>query len=213
MGKIKAMIWDVGGVIALAKDKSKRNAKNLHSSLKELWVLLKGIDIEDENLFEKFQKVYFKDSRGEISREETLSSLSKIFSTSEFKIEKIIQSALKKNTTENKVLLKFISKLKNEGYKQGILSIQWSISNDIAIPENYDSIFENKVISFIDKVTKPSLESFKLIINKMNILPEQAIFIDDKQENLDAAIKLGITPILFKNNKQLKKDFVELGIK
>ena len=55
---IKAIVWYIGGVIYLAKDKSKRVSKNLLSSYKEFWILLKGINIHNEELFEKSKEIY-----------------------------------------------------------------------------------------------------------------------------------------------------------
>jgi len=210
---IKAIVWDIAGVIYLTKDKLKRESKNLLNSYRELWILLEGVDINNERLFEQSKEVYFKSSRGDISKEETLNSLSKLLNIPVNKVEKIFYDAVKENVVENKVLIEFILKLKNKGYKQGILSIQWFLTNDLLIPKKYSSIFENRVVSCIDKIRKPSPESFRLILKKMRVLPEQAIFIDDKQENLDAAKSLGMKTVLFVNNEKLKNDFIKLGIK
>jgi epoxide hydrolase-like predicted phosphatase len=211
--EIKAIIWDIGGVIFLAKDKSKRTSKNLHTSIRELWILLKNIDINNEEMFKQFKEIYFKSSIGEVSKEETLNSLSRVLNISIDKVNKTVQGAYKKNTIDNKILIKFILKLKNKGYKQGILSIQWSINKEILISKKYYSLFNESVISCIDKVKKPTPEAFQLILKKMNAIPEQTIFIDDKQENLDAAKSLGINTVLFTNNQELKKEFVKLGVK
>ncbi len=210
---IKAIVWDIGGVIYLAKDKSKRVSKNLLSSYKEFWILLKGINVHNEELFEKSKEIYFKSSKGEISKEETLNSLSEILNLPVNKVEKIFYEGIKRNVIENKPLIKFILKLKAKSYKQGILSIQWFMTNDILIPKKYYSIFEEIVVSCIDKVRKPSPESFRLILKKMNLSPEQIIFVDDKQENLDTANGLGINTVLFVNNKELKKEFARIGVK
>jgi epoxide hydrolase-like predicted phosphatase len=210
---IKAIIWDIGGVIYLAKDKSKRKSKNLHTSISELWILLNGVDINNTEMLKQFKEIYFKSSGGELSKEETLNSLSRVLNIPLEKVDKIIYDAIKKNTVVNKFIIKLILKLKNEGYKHGILSIQWSMSNDILVKEDYYSLFDEMVISCIDKVRKPSLDSFKLILKKMNLSAEQAIFVDDNQENIDAAKSLGIKTVLFIDNNKLKKEFAELGVK
>lgn len=55
-------------------------------------------------------------------------------------------------------------------------------------------------ISCDDKLRKPDKKAFELILERLKVRPEESIFIDDKQENIDAAEKLGIKTILFENN-------------
>jgi len=211
--KIKAIVWDIGAVIYLVKNKLKRESKNLLNSNRELWILLKSVNVNDEKLFKQFKEIYFKSTKGELSKKETLNSLSRLLNLSVNNVNKIFSDVIKKNVVENKVLINFILKLKNQGYKQGILSIQWFMSNDILIPKKYYSIFEEEVVSCIDHVRKPNPEAFKLILKKMNVLPEQTIFVDDKQENVNAARELGIKAVLFVNNQKLKEEFDKMGVK
>ena len=64
----------------------------------------------------------------------------------------------------------------------------------------------------MDKLTKPDLGSFNLILNKMKVSPEQTVFIDDNKKNIAVAKSLGINSILFEDNKQLKEEFIKLKI-
>ena len=43
-------------------------------------------------------------------------------------------------------------------------------------------------------------------------LPQQILFIDDKESNIEVAKKLGVNVIKFKDYKQLKKDLKEFGV-
>lgn len=211
---IKAIIWDIGGVIRLPKDKSKLESKNLHNSVRELWILIKDAEINNEKLYKRFKKVYLKSSRGKISKERTLKKLLKVFKKkNKEEIEKIITDTYKNNSIENQELVKIIIKLNKKKYKQGILSTQWYLSNDDSMSKECSKIFKEKVISHLDKKTKPNKKAFKLILKKMKSSPKQTIFIDDNQKNINAARRLGIHTILFKNNTQLKKDLAKLGVK
>jgi putative hydrolase of the HAD superfamily len=73
---------------------------------------------------------------------------------------------------------------------------------------NYNQLFdEDKLfVSCKLKMKKPDEEIYKYAINKLGIEPHEAIFIDDRQENIDAASRLGIKGILFKSPKQLKNE-------
>lgn len=73
---------------------------------------------------------------------------------------------------------------------------------------------ENIFISGNLHLVKPHEDIYKYLLQKTNIKPEDTIFIDDKLENIEAAKKLGIKTIWFKNGnfKQLKKDLKEHNI-
>ena len=61
------------------------------------------------------------------------------------------------------------------------------------------------VVSGQEKTRKPFPEIYKLIIDRYNITPEKAIFIDDNKENVIAALELKLNAIHYKNNFCLKK--------
>ena len=56
---------------------------------------------------------------------------------------------------------------------------------------------DNIVVSSFVKLAKPEPEIFKLLISKYNLKPEECVFIDDRKDNVDAAIKLGMSGIVF----------------
>ena len=64
--------------------------------------------------------------------------------------------------------------------------------------------FDGVVVSGQEKMRKPFPEIYKLILNRYNITPEKAIFIDDNEENIMAANELKINGIHCKNNLNLK---------
>ena len=63
--------------------------------------------------------------------------------------------------------------------------------------------FDGVVVSGQEKVIKPSKKIYKIILNKFQIIPEQAVFIDDNFTNSEAANKLGIHGIHYKTHKDL----------
>jgi FMN phosphatase YigB (HAD superfamily) len=68
------------------------------------------------------------------------------------------------------------------------------------------------VISYQIKMTKPSKEIYLHLLEKYNLNPEETIFIDDLQENINGARKAGIHGIRFKNVMQAKEDLARLGV-
>lgn len=109
-------------------------------------------------------------------------------------------------------MVPFISSLK-EQYKIGLLS---NASSDYLRPilkrYDYESLFDEVVISGETGLIKPTPEAFHYILEKLRATPEETIFIDDAHHNVDAAIQLGITGILYTNFAQLKTDLEALGL-
>lgn len=76
------------------------------------------------------------------------------------------------------------------------------IRDKVEIIKDFDWLFLSHEAGY----RKPEKEIFEYAINKTGISPENIIFIDDIQEFVEAANKLGITGILYKDIITLKKD-------
>ena len=60
---------------------------------------------------------------------------------------------------------------------------------------------------------KPDREIYEITLKKLGSKPEQAIFIDDKQEYINGAKDVGINTVLFQNINQVKGELNQLGVK
>lgn len=74
-------------------------------------------------------------------------------------------------------------------------------------------LFEEMFFSNEMHLVKAQEESFKYILQKLGVKPEECIFIDDAPKSMISPNKLGIRTILFKNVKQVKEDLKKLGIR
>lgn len=59
------------------------------------------------------------------------------------------------------------------------------------------SLFDGIVCSAVHKVTKPDEAIYQILINTYGITPDEAIFVDDREDNIRAANALGIHGWLF----------------
>ena len=59
---------------------------------------------------------------------------------------------------------------------------------------------------------KPLAEIYRVAIDISGFAPETALFIDDKEENCDAATAMGMNAIRFDSPTQLRAAFAECGI-
>ncbi len=69
--------------------------------------------------------------------------------------------------------------------------------------------FDDLVISGESGSVKPNKALYDLAVEKAGVAKEECLFVDDQQENVEAAEKLGIPSVLFKNTKQFRKAIEE----
>ena len=93
-----------------------------------------------------------------------------------------------------------IQDLKDKGYKVYYLS-NWSAWTHDLLQEagkfDFLKLMDGGVFSYDVGYMKPNEEIYKILINKYKINPEEAVFFDDREENIEAANKLGIHGIHF----------------
>lgn len=112
----------------------------------------------------------------------------------------------------NYELLDFIKELKSFGYKTALLSNNSSKLNSTLRVAKIDVLFDVILISGDVGCMKPSVEIFQILCDKLEIIPQELIFVDDFEKNFINARKIGFNPVLFKNNNDLKSKFKELEI-
>ena len=56
---------------------------------------------------------------------------------------------------------------------------------------------DNIVVSSHVKLAKPEPAIYQLLLSKYNLKPEECVFIDDRKDNVDAAIALGMNGIVY----------------
>lgn len=84
---------------------------------------------------------------------------------------------------------------------------------DIALVR-YDFLhwFDGRVVSGEEKTRKPFPEFYQRLLNRYDVDPARALFIDDNLRNVKAAEELGIKSIHFHNPGQLKQAFGSINI-
>lgn len=72
--------------------------------------------------------------------------------------------------------------------------------------------FAGIVVSGIEKLKKPDARLYQILIDRYQVEPEKAIFIDDSPVNVAAAEQLGFQALHFTDPKQLRLDLRQLGV-
>lgn len=106
------------------------------------------------------------------------------------------------------------SLVKSNNYKVVALT-NWSNETFPIAKKHFEFLnwFEGIVVSGDEKTRKPYKDIYEITLNRFNINPENAIFIDDNLRNIDAANTLRINGIHFKNSELLIKQLKTYNIK
>ena len=103
--------------------------------------------------------------------------------------------------------------LKAAGYKVYILSNFSEFGYNRAKPRfDFLEYADGALISYEVKEVKPDRVIYQAICDRYNIVPENAVFLDDKEENTAAAIEFGMHAITVVNKAQSDAALRELGV-
>lgn len=72
--------------------------------------------------------------------------------------------------------------------------------------------FDDFLLSYELGVLKPDLDFFEDGLAKLDLTPDQCFFIDDRQNNVDSALSVGIQAVRFESVPRLKAELKALGI-
>ncbi|MBQ0081649.1 MAG: HAD family phosphatase [Alistipes sp.] len=93
-----------------------------------------------------------------------------------------------------------IQRLKQRGFSLYVLSNMSREYIDFLRKFPVYALFDGEVVSCEVHLAKPSSEIFETILTKYSLKREESIFIDDRVENVNAAINVGIHGFLFDRN-------------
>jgi len=72
--------------------------------------------------------------------------------------------------------------------------------------------FDGIVVSGHEQVVKPDPAIYRVLCERYAVVPERAVFIDDRAENIQAARALGFRGIDFVDSAQLRRSLTDLGV-
>ena len=107
----------------------------------------------------------------------------------------------------------WIQALKKAGYQVLVLS---NFSDKVR-RENGDALdfleyVDGGILSYKDGVIKPDPAIYSLLLERYGLKPEECVFLDDMQPNLDAAARFGIHTILFRSYEEAQEELKKLGV-
>jgi putative hydrolase of the HAD superfamily len=98
-------------------------------------------------------------------------------------------------------LVAFIDSLR-PAHKTGLITNAWGDMRSYLGREKVTGAFDVLIVSAEVGVLKPQSRIYELALAQADVTAQEAIFVDDTVVNVEAAAKLGMTGILFKDREQ-----------
>ena len=201
MSPIKAIFWDVGGVLLTnAWDRKQRETTLDHFGL------------DEEEFSDRHEMVVSSFERGKISLDEyldrTIFYRSRRFTREQFKNYMLALSQ------PLPAVLALAAELAQSGrYLMGTINNESRDLNLYRIEKfGLRSIFELFLSSCFVGLRKPEEGIYRLALETTQQTPDQCCFIDDRALNLEGARRMGMHTIEMDSIDQLRRDLKELGI-
>ena len=193
---IRAVIWDIGGVLVRTEDFTSREklAEQFHISRKEL----------ERAVFDS--EISWQAQNGHASSQQMWQEIARRFGLNGKQMEDF-ETRFWEGDRLDSDLVELISNLRPK-FCTGLLSNAWPDA-PASLERRYGpflSIFDTTVFSSQVGLTKPDREIYLLLLSRMDLQPQEAVFIDDVQENIDGARAVGMQGIRFKNREQIVAD-------
>ena len=201
MSEIKALFWDVGGVLLTnAWDRTQREAS------------LEHFHLDREEFADRHELVVSSFERGKISLDEYLDRTvfyrPRPFGREEFK------NFMFSLSQPNPEALAFAKRLADSGkYLMGTINNESRELNQYRIEKfGLRAIFKVFVSSCLVGLRKPEEGIYRLALDITQQIADECCFIDDRALNLEMARRLGMHTIEMDHVQQLREDLQKLGV-
>lgn len=192
---IKSLIFDNNGVLTTTEEEAYKALSKLSRQkvglVIRLWKeLAKGVDEGRTSVDDFLKSLAFC-----LGIEDNLGDVRKIY-YSQYVRDDEMHEVVKKLSKDYKVAL-----LSNFGDAFDRFDKKWKSS---------ETFGKNVFVSAKLKMRKPEAKAFQHVLKKMRQAPENAVFVDDRIENVRSAKKVGMEGILFVNSRDFIFDLLSL---
>ena len=192
---IRAVIWDIGGVLVRTEDPEprRRQAERLGLTREELETLVFGSEMG--------QKAQW----GAVSAQELLEYACRevhipVENAASFEQEFFSGDRLDES------LVDYIRSL-HLRYCTGIISNAWDDVPEMILSRwKMADAFDQIIVSAEVKICKPDPRIYQIALQRLEVSPEEAVFIDDFPRNVEGARAVGMQAIRFLSAEQIRAD-------
>jgi epoxide hydrolase-like predicted phosphatase len=192
---VRAVFFDFGGVLYRTPDRRWMRQ----------WQMLLGLGRDEEIsaiIASPDESVYVQAiMNGRIPEEEMWTRIGRRWRLSPFLISWLRRNAMSRRRL-NRDVAKFLGGLRPQ-YKTAILSNAGSDARRVFIDLfGFDRLVDAMIISAEEHVAKPDERIYRIALERLNVDPEEAVFLDDMAVNVAAANQLGMKAVHFRETRQ-----------
>ncbi len=199
---IKLVLFDIGGVFFTWKDR---------------WLfsdVAKRFSLSEMALTDECKKVFPALRRGRISEQEMWQKVGKEINVDVLSNVKdsLIHDFFKSRIVVDHNVLDVAEQLQKNGIHTRILSNTTAVMHSV-VKELVDmKHFVHQFLSYEIGMEKPDECIFKYVMDKIPLIKEEVMFVDDRQSNIDAAKDFGMNTMHFVDSFKFVKDLRNLKI-
>jgi len=197
---IKAVIFDWGGV--LMEEPTERI----------LTYLAKKFDVDLESLRKRVEPHLDRMQSGDGVEDRVWRMVGRKLNYQVSELKAIWFEALEKTYLPYPEVIELAKRLRKE-YKTGLLSNTEDAGVKMIKQQGLEENFDKTVYSCVVGLIKPDEKIYQIMLKKLGVKAEEAVFIDDKEINIEGAKKVGMKGLVFLNYQKLVQDLKLLGVK
>jgi putative hydrolase of the HAD superfamily len=109
--------------------------------------------------------------------------------------------------------VEILMELRKMGYATYFLSnFHAAAFDEVCVRFEFMGLFVGGIVSFKVKLIKPDAAIFQRLAESCGILPEESVFIDDMEANVEGGARCGFEGILYTSPEDLRKSLSRRGI-
>ena len=193
-GTIRAVFWDLGGVIIRTEDRSRR----------VIWEDRLGLAPGELDQIVFAGEMGRKAALGGASASDVWTWVSERLGLDDEQAQ-VLRRDFWRGEDLDRDLVAYIRRLKSN-FRTGLISNAWpEIRKQIESEWGIADAFDDLIISAEVRLAKPDPRIFRLALDRLGVEAGQALFVDDFTENTKAAAALGMHTVHFKNRGQAQE--------
>ena len=186
---VKVIIFDFAGVIS-------NNPAFLHK------VIAKRFGLDENFVYNEISRFIKRLQKGTIRNEEFWEKLAKRLGINKKELKRVWLEAYEKYSKVDKRMIRLIKKLRRK-YKLCLFSNTTKFHARTKFRKKVAKLFDYVAYSCFLGYKKPERKSFEKVLKRLRVKPEECLFIDDQEENVKMAKRVGMKAIKFEGYEKL----------
>jgi epoxide hydrolase-like predicted phosphatase len=197
-GTIRAVIFDIGGVLVRTDDVTAQRR----------WEARLGLPEGRLGEIVYRNPVSQRATVGDATTEEVWAEVGRQLGLSPAELE-ALQEDFWAGSAWDAELLAFIRSLRPR-FKTGTISDAWLDARETIVEYVNSDLFDVSVFSAEEGLRKPDPEIYRRALSRLGVAPQEAIYVDDRPPNVEGASRIGMQAIQFTDSRAVRQEIQRL---